>query len=342
VFFALEGDHTLGRNESRPARLLDVRDYCKLHIIAHYVAALLGATRSGLPFRVTPIGMVGDDAVGERLYQEMQAVGMDTRFVEKRRDLPTLYGICFQYPDGSGGNITATNSAAHALTAADVDKAEPLFAAHVGQAIALAAPEVTLPVRSHLLKLAGRYGALRVAALTSVEMRQAQEMGLLQDVDLLAMNEDEAAALVGRHGDADAPQPFLDDCVRVLTSIQPHMRIVVTWGKMGAYAWEAGRWNHCPAPPVRVVNTAGAGDALLGGIMSCLAAGVPLLRPPDMPETSADGLVASALDFAVLLASYTVTSPHTIHPEADLPALQSFAQSLDLRFAGRLRPVVGL
>ena len=37
IFFELEGDHTLGRNESRPGRLLDVKDYCKLHIVIHSV-----------------------------------------------------------------------------------------------------------------------------------------------------------------------------------------------------------------------------------------------------------------------------------------------------------------
>lgn len=37
VFFALDGDHTLGREESRSGRFLDKRDYCKLHIISHYV-----------------------------------------------------------------------------------------------------------------------------------------------------------------------------------------------------------------------------------------------------------------------------------------------------------------
>ena len=78
LFFALEGNHTLGRNESRPARQLPVRDYCKLHIIAHYVAVLLGPG-----FTVLPIGKVGDDQTGERLYGEMAAAGMDLRFVEQ-------------------------------------------------------------------------------------------------------------------------------------------------------------------------------------------------------------------------------------------------------------------
>ncbi|MFH1569413.1 MAG: hypothetical protein ABIL09_15565, partial [Gemmatimonadota bacterium] len=141
LFFDLEGDHTLGREESRPGRLRDVRDYCKLHIIAHYIAVLLGARPSGRPFRAVPVGKVGDDAAGRRLREEMAEAGMDTSLVEAVPGQPTLLGVCFQYPDGSGGNITPTVSAASTLTAADVDRAAPLLAAHAGRGIALAAPE---------------------------------------------------------------------------------------------------------------------------------------------------------------------------------------------------------
>ena len=39
-FFALDGNQTLGREESRGGRFLDCQDYCKLHIISHYVKVL--------------------------------------------------------------------------------------------------------------------------------------------------------------------------------------------------------------------------------------------------------------------------------------------------------------
>ena len=42
MFFALDGNHTLGREESRSGHFLDRRDYCKLHIVSHYVCRLLG------------------------------------------------------------------------------------------------------------------------------------------------------------------------------------------------------------------------------------------------------------------------------------------------------------
>src|SRR5262245_22047417 len=111
TFFALEGNHTLGRNESRSGRLLEVRDYCKLHIVIHYIAKLLGVG-AGANFQIFPMGAVGDDAAGEFVRQELVRVGIDTRFVETIRELPTLFSACFQYPDGSGGNVTASNSAA--------------------------------------------------------------------------------------------------------------------------------------------------------------------------------------------------------------------------------------
>ena len=42
MVYALQGDHELGRNESRLGELLDSRDYCKLHIALHYIARLHG------------------------------------------------------------------------------------------------------------------------------------------------------------------------------------------------------------------------------------------------------------------------------------------------------------
>ena len=40
-----QGEHELGRNESRLGELLDSRDYCKLHIVEHYIARLMGSGR---------------------------------------------------------------------------------------------------------------------------------------------------------------------------------------------------------------------------------------------------------------------------------------------------------
>src|SRR5512137_1147208 len=86
AFFAVSGNHTLGREESRAGRLLDRRDYCKLHIITHYVKALLGPD-----FATYPIGRVGADDAGRMLMEEMQAAGLDTTYVRLSSGEQTLF-----------------------------------------------------------------------------------------------------------------------------------------------------------------------------------------------------------------------------------------------------------
>ena len=324
TFFALEGTHDLGRNESRPARLLDVRDYCKLHIVCHYPAVLLGGRDAGQPFQVLPVGKVGEDEAGERLRREMAAAGMDVRFVETVPGTSTLQSVCFQYPDGSGGNITTAISAASSLSEADVDRAGSLIDRRT---IVLATPEVPLEVRHHLLRVGGRSGSLRVAAVTSAEAREALALGLFADVDLLALNQDEATALTAVRFDAERAGRLLDACATLLGAAQPSIRIVVTVGPDGAFGFEQGRWRHTPAQPVTVASTAGAGDALLGGVLTGLALGLPFTAADGPRRVLGERPLASAMDLGVLLSAYKATSPHSIHPGASVRALRHFAQS---------------
>ena len=81
IFFELEGNVTLGRNESRPGRLLGVRDYCKLHIVIHYVAKLLGARVSGSRSTYSPSDEWGKMLRGRQVVKEMTEAGIDTRSV---------------------------------------------------------------------------------------------------------------------------------------------------------------------------------------------------------------------------------------------------------------------
>ncbi len=306
ILFGLEGNHDLGRNESRGARLLDARDYCKLHIIAHYPAVLLAGGQ--LPgFRVLPVGKLGADEMGARLLREMADAGMDTSLVESVEGVPTLFSVCYQYPDGNGGNLTTLDSAASRLTVADVDRCAPFLAA---QTIALAAPEVPLEVRLRLLELATQRGAFRVASFTSGEINAAQGRGALVSVDLLALNEDEARALTKvDRGSADEAA-FLKATADAFARESPRGWLLLSLGARGAYAWADHRWHHVPALRVEVNSTAGAGDALLGGTLTGLVLGLAFEK---------------SVELGSLVAAFKVTSPHTIPPEFNLDALRAFA-----------------
>ena len=309
IMFALEGDRTLGREESRPGRLLDNRDYCKLHIIAHNVAVLTGASQ-GSGFHVLPVGKVGRDDRGLELIHEMAQAGMDTRLVGFAEGRPTTLSVCFLYPDGSGGNITSSNSASAALLPEDVDRAAEFLRHPPGEYVALAAPEVPLATRLHFLRSARRWGCFTAANFTSSEMEAAVAGGALACVDLLAINRDELEALIGRSVEPAAPAGALDVCARILTGVQPEIRVVATMGAHGAFALAGGGWHHCPAIPLVPVSTAGAGDALLAAVIAALSAGAPL---------------KSAVEFGVLAASVKTTSRHTINPDLNLDSVREFA-----------------
>ncbi len=330
MFFALEGDHTLGRNESRPAKLLDVRDYCKLHIISHYAAVLLNSER----FKVVPIGKIGDDQAGSRLLEEMSDAGMDVWFVDKIPGSPTLLSICFQYPDSSGGNITTSHSAASLLEPHHVNRIEGVLSKAGSRAIALVAPEAPLDARCHLLELASKYGAFRVGAIASAEVEKARQLGFFDMIDLLAINEDEAAAIAGTGADPANIEPLLS---KLGETLGEKMQIVMSAGKLGAYARSQGTWSHCPAVSAEVACTAGAGDALLSGTIVGLTGGLELIAPGSPRSSITDRPLESALDLGVLLAGFSVTSPHTIHPDANCAALLEFADKHGIELAEPVR-----
>jgi len=310
VFFALEGEHTLGREESRGGCFLDKRDYCKLHIIAHYVQALLGPD-----FRSVLVGKVGEDAVGQRLLDEMAAAGLDCQFVGVVPGAQTLFSTCFIYPDGSGGNLTTSDSASAGVNAADIERVEALFQQYQGRGMTLAAPEVPLEARARLLAMGRRYGFWQAASLTSAEFRSPLAVRILVHTDLLAINLDEAAALAGLETGEMASELIFEAAVVRLREVQPAACLAVTAGKEGSWTWDGSQRRQVAAIQVPVSSTAGAGDAFLAGLMAGKAAGMGM---------------ADSQHLATLAASYSVTSPHTIHPGLKRESLRGFIQEYAL------------
>jgi sugar/nucleoside kinase (ribokinase family) len=330
MFFKLDGDDTLGRNESRPGRLLDVKDYCKLHIIIHYVAKLLGARPSGRPFHVVAAGNAGEDRAGQYVIEQMTGVGIDASRVRVIPALPTLFSVCFQYPDGTGGNITTNNSAAAALSTNDIDGITDMLRAGGRRTIALAAPEVPLDVRKYFLEVASRTGAFRAASFVAAEVRPARDAGMFELLDLVALNQNEAEELVKVPFSPESPESFVHACQELLRNSYPNLKIVVSAGKAGACGLTADACNFCPALQVEVASTAGAGDSLLGGVLAAIAAGIPFLGTDVSAENRPDRLIRTALQLGVLLASYKCQSPHTINPSANVDSLVKFASNAGL------------
>jgi len=303
-FFLLAGNETLGREESRAGRFLARKDSCKLHIVSHYVKALLGDAMG-----VFPIGRVGEDQAGAGLLLEMRDAGLDLRYVRAIPGASTLFSFCLLYPDGSGGNLTTEDSASSRLGPGDLEEAVDLMSGLGREGIAVALPEVPLSVRSALLRLASEHGLLRAASFARGEMEEVRALGILDTVDLLAVNAEEAFAAAGRPS-AAVDARSIEIAVEALSVAYPRLLLSVTAGAAGSWSWDTKVLRHCPALSVEVRGTAGAGDAHLAGTLCGLAAGLSL---------------ADAQGLGTLLAGAAVTSPDAINREITREALRALS-----------------
>jgi ribokinase len=301
---ALEGNHTLGREESRAVHLLDRQDYAKLHIISHYVKKMLGDD-----FDVYPIGRLGTDTVGERLTAEMRRAGLDLRYVAATPAAPTLFAVTYHYPDGDGGNLTTLSSASAVVSAEDVDAALPTIESYGPRAVALAVPETPLASRRRLLEHATRHGLLRFASFLTAEVAEALHTGALHLVDVLSLNIDEAKAVVDATGGETVGDKCPDSIERTVSAVtsrlrrlHPGLRIVITAGRHGSWAADVDGVHFAPAILGPTESTAGAGDAHLSGLIVAHVAHATLTE---------------ANQFAALVAGMKVASPHTINPAID-------------------------
>ena len=262
MLFLTDDDRTLGRSESRLVRLSDAKDYCKLHIVFHYIAAILTPKA-----KVFPIGCVGSDSAGERLIGDMRRAGMDTSYVSRVVKYPTAVSVCLQYPDKEGCNFTASNGAGEAVTPEYIHTC--LSQMKLGpETIVAALPEVSMESRLELLQYGYEKGSFCVLSVTAGEAEQLRELGLLQYCKLLAVNLEEAEAISG--GKA-TPEETARGLYEYAKKINPEIRILVTCGKDGAYALDSVAMEFVPSISASAVNTTGTGDAFLGGT---IAAGI--------------------------------------------------------------------
>jgi len=337
IVFNLDGNHTIGRNESRSGKLMPFRDYCKIHIIMHYPSVLLGKGQNGIVSY--PISNVGCDNAGNVLIQEMKDAGMDTRGISQLKDVPTLFSVCFQYPDKSGGNITTSNSACGMLSSEDIDN----FFAKMPSGepeILIAAPEVPLEPRIRLLEHGRKRGSFNVGAVLTSEVPEFLSLDGVKLVDMLAVNIDEALAIAGLTNDGSQPEEVAYKCYHTLIKINPDIMLIVTSGAKGCYACYNGKIEHIPIIQVDVVSTAGAGDALLGGTITGLCCGLPFTKGTS-DDVFGQTPLLSAVELGTLVSNLKVTSPDTIYHELDVDMLKDFCADRGFKLSNEFKMMFG-
>lgn len=99
------------------------------------------------------------------------------------------------------------------------------------------------------------------------ELRRCLEQAL-QSADVVKLSVEELAFLTGNVEVNVGLDTLMERC--------PARLVLVTQGKEGVIAWHQGTVKHYPATPVECVDTTGAGDAFVAGLLYGLAAGQDL------------------------------------------------------------------
>ena len=257
----------------------------------------VGLGRLGVPTAF--LARLSSDAFGEMLRAQLADSGVHPTYVVDTDDLTTLAAVHL-----SGGQPTYTF---HAENAADrgllPEHLSPLpadAALHVGS-IALMLEPVASTLEWLLLREAGRRVVsldpnVRPGLISDRVMYLDRFEGWLRLVDIVKVSEEDLAWLY--------PHLPQEEVIAAWHAAGVAL-VVVTQGEHGAVASTPLGSTSCMAPPVRVVDTVGAGDAFMSGALAHLHERGLLSR--DALRTLETPALSELLRVACLVAANTCT-----------------------------------
>ena len=279
--------------------------------------------RLGVPTRL--ISAVGDDAAGRQLLATTRSAGVDVASVLSVAGGATATYLALHGPDGDMALAVNDMRVLDHLDAAALRGCRAVLAR---AAVVVVDANLGEPALAALFDGAGRLATTPVFADAVSAAKCLRLKPWLPRLHSLKVNALEAAMLLGQRieagnaGDTLGHEPLRIDwaleAARQLRA-QGARNVVVTLGDLGACWCDShGQAGHCAATPVPVVSTAGAGDALLAGLVAMHLAGLPL---------------GQAVPWAMACAELTLLSG-----QANAPKLSRSVVTARLQAQGKIAP----
>lgn len=227
-------------------------------------------TAARLGSRVAILGRVGDDLFGRDALEQARRAGVDTAGVRVQAGDATAIGAML-VDAGGQRHIVANRGAFEKLCLADIDFAVVEDTRHLNIGSMLALKALDGSGATELLRRARAAGAI-----TSADVKQDTYgigfTGIRRTfpyLDYFLPSLEEAAYLSGEEQPQDQADFFLQaGCGAVIIKL----------GAEGCYVATGDMRRHVPACPARVVDTSGAGDNFVAGLLTGLSKGWALLE----------------------------------------------------------------
>lgn len=220
-------------------------------------AARLGAD-------VTMVVKLGRDVFGEQTRQNFADQGIATDFLFFDDDQPSGVAPIWVDEETGQNSIIVVPGANNTMTREEVRQAAPAIEA---AELCIAQLEIPIPCNIEAFTIARAAGSTTILNPAPAAELPAE---LLELTDILVPNEPEAELLTGiavkdRDSAAKAARALQERGVKT---------VVITLGAQGAYALRPdGTEILVEAPPVKAVDTTGAGDCFIGSFSYFLAQG---------------------------------------------------------------------
>lgn len=234
-------------------------------------AGRCAATLSALGAEVSLLADIGSDAPGQRIINELRSLGVDVQAVVTHDDHPTSSTTSLVGTDGERTLIHSFGAnACLDITVLDRLKATLKPGDILAVCGARLLPSLPLAAVGKLFDFARQVGATSVYDTTKRPASSPPQdlQPILSTVDVFCTSMGEAQE------DWD-----MTDAYSVARHLQNHCRgsVVVKDGKAGAwFAADASPVARCRAPQVDTIDTTGAGDNFMAGLLYGLACGMTL------------------------------------------------------------------
>ena len=267
------------------------------------VARNVAETLARLGRSVALVSRVGDDPDGAQVTADLARLGVDVAGVGRSPRRPTASYTALIDPAGELVVALADMAIYDELTADALRPALDRLAGHTVWFL-----DANLPAGAIAFLLRARPAGATVAVDAVSVAKAARLAGLLDGIDLLFCNRDEAAALSGMAVATPADAAAAADALRRRGA----RAVVVGCGDAGAHLAADGVAALLPACAGRVADVTGAGDALVAGTLY----GYGLDRP-----------IADCVRLGVAAASLTVESDAAVSPALDPDTLLTRARA---------------
>jgi len=215
------------------------------------------AALSKLGYHTAWCGMVGDDNEGNDVIADLKKFKVDRSFIKKTKEKPTNQSIVLMSP-GSDRTILIYRGASNEYGLQDLDlkkiKAKWIYIAPLaGKNLDFFAPLLEYAANNGI-KIMVNPGIAQIDFLK-------QNMHLLNKIDILSVNEDEAARLTDHHIDQ------VTESLSILTKMVKSVTII-TKGEKGVEVADKKNIYSAGIINVTIVDKTGAGDSFNAGFLA--------------------------------------------------------------------------